>query len=279
MQCITPITLVRKVNKIDGSRTDVVPCGKCPHCLRTRQAGWIFRLNEEQKQSKTSCFITLTYEDDHLPFSEKGYPTLKNKDFQSFMKRLRKPPKHLQLFQLTNVRYYAIGEYGSESYRPHYHAIMFNLPKSYVDYPEILQSIWTHGYVHVAECNVKTIAYTTKYMMKTFTTDGRHPDDDRQRERLMASNGLGKSYLNEKRKTFYHETQTPYIIGYGGQKISMPRYYKEKIFSKLERQQMAKEFETNYINPYQSAKQELEHKQYIIDEHKKKQQRKKRNTI
>ncbi len=118
MPCLTPITLVRKKPKFDGSITDIVPCGRCPQCLIRRQNDWCFRLQEEQKISISSSFITLTYEEDNLPFSENGLMSLKVRDHQLFIKKLRYKVK-------TKIKYFACGEYGAINGRPHFHLIIF----------------------------------------------------------------------------------------------------------------------------------------------------------
>ena len=107
-----------------------VPCGKCIGCRIDLAKEWAARMVMELPYSTSSWFITLTYNDDFLPLSQfsdsegNKYPsmTLCKKDFQDFMKRLRKR------FPGSNIRYYVCGEYGSESLRPHYHAILFNAP-------------------------------------------------------------------------------------------------------------------------------------------------------
>ena len=106
----------------------IVPCGKCPECLANKRSQWSFRLSQELKYTEfNSFFITLTYDDLHLPFAIPeigsnmvGSPTLVKSDLQLFFKRLRKK-------LATNIRYYAVGEYGSRTSRPHYHAIVFNI--------------------------------------------------------------------------------------------------------------------------------------------------------
>lgn len=69
-----------------------------------------------------NAFVTLTYTDDALPISETGLPTLRRKDYQDFLKRLRKA------YEPERFRFYLVGEYGDETQRPHYHAALFNFP-------------------------------------------------------------------------------------------------------------------------------------------------------
>lgn len=94
-----------------------VPCGKCLECRIQHARDWADRCVIEAKQYKYNYFVTLTYDDAHLP--ERN--SLNPKDLQLFLKRLRKR------FKGVKIRFLASGEYGS-SFRPHYHLILFNLP-------------------------------------------------------------------------------------------------------------------------------------------------------
>ena len=89
----------------------VVPCGKCIACLHNKRSDWQFRLRQEHKASKSSMFVTLTYRRKFLP--EGG--SLSKRDLQLFLKRLRKKDESVK------IRYYAVGEYGSQRKRAHYH--------------------------------------------------------------------------------------------------------------------------------------------------------------
>lgn len=163
--CISPIKL---------RRTGItVPCGKCNFCLQSQRADWTFRLNQELINCETAWFITITYDDEHLPtvagadeFGEYigDIPTLRKEHVQKFMKRLRKA------HQLPHVpiRYYTVGEYGTKTQRPHYHSIMFNLPFEAISLANVegktnLELIWGNGSVRVDPCNGATIHYVTKY--------------------------------------------------------------------------------------------------------------------
>lgn len=216
-RCVYPIT----IGKPGLKRWKVVPCGKCLTCRRRRQATWSFRLLHEMQQSTSAAFLTLTYDDEHLTYGDE-HPTLVKRDFQLFMKRLRKAQS-----KLTNdkIVYYACGEYGARTYRPHYHAIVFNLhPSLMLDAP--VSNIWKMGHCRFDDCNIKTIQYVTKYVMKA----GREPLNGKEREFSLMSKGIGKNFLTPQMKKYYQENQIPYVVWKDGQKLSMPRYYKEKIF-------------------------------------------------
>ena len=133
-----------------------------------------------------NCFITLTYDNDHLPLVN-GVPTLVKKDFQDFMKRFRKHHRGFKEISYINasgdsvtcypIRYYHCGEYGETFGRPHYHASIFNF--DFYDKEQIgvsngfplytsklLQELWPFGHVTVAPFSFQTAAYVARYMMK-----------------------------------------------------------------------------------------------------------------
>lgn len=228
MRCLTPVTiktpdkvnLKKKVSEV--SPTMHVPCGSCPACLNKRSQMWIFRLQEEKKVSNSAYFITLTYDDDNVPRLKSGEQTLVKKDLQLFMKRLRKREKGQKL------KYYSVGEYGSKTQRPHYHTILFNVSNL-----DNINKSWNHGHIRIDECNVKTIAYVTKYVLKQ--TKFKNPQDPRIREFSMMSKGLGKSYLSKAKIKYMKNHPEPYLTLEGGQKMALPRYFKDKVYNEKEK--------------------------------------------
>lgn len=233
MECLAPITLWRKNGPILAKEfhSDVVPCGKCPSCLRRRQAGWTFRLHQEQLISRSAVFLTMTYDNENLPYSTAGYPTLEKIHHQKFLKRLRKTINtHFKHETTDRIKYYSCGEYGENTHRPHYHSIMYNLPSSYIKHPELITKDWQHGQTMLAVCNPATIAYVTKYINKTLYITGQDDQDDRQKEFSLMSKGLGKNYLTDGRINYYKKILTPYLITENGDKSTMPRYYKDKLY-------------------------------------------------
>lgn len=214
--CISPITLKRNRDEwkegIAHSTTRKVPCGKCPICIKRKVNNWVFRLTEEIKTSETSFFLTLTYDDLQLPLDYNGNPTLQKTDFQKFMKRLRKHVKNDETKnrrvlrqngeitpEYTKLKYYMCGEYGSKTQRPHYHMIILNLPLKYVQREALINSIWQHGHVDRAECNIKTIRYVVGYINKGSIVPSNELDD-RQKEFSLMSKGMGAKYLTPQKK-------------------------------------------------------------------------------
>lgn len=95
-----------------------VPCGSCRWCLIRRSAHWAVRCLYESYMHKSSCFLTLTYDEAHLPSDRQ----LVIRHVQLFLKRLR---DYLSKRGLPRIRFFGCGEYGSKNYRPHYHLLIF----------------------------------------------------------------------------------------------------------------------------------------------------------
>nr|QJB19782.1 MAG: replication initiator protein [Microvirus sp.] len=152
---------------IDGTRMEI-PCGNCIGCRLDRAAEWQSRLIHESKMHTRSCFLTCTYDEAHLPHGG----TLVKKHFQDFMKRLR---KHYG----SGIRFFACGEYGDNTRRPHYHALIFNLDfvhdqKKYakgsqgdtIYTSKSLDDIWTHGRCYIGTVTPDSCGYVARYVMK-----------------------------------------------------------------------------------------------------------------
>lgn len=217
-----------------------VPCGKCPPCKARRASQWSFRLIQQEKISLSAHFITLTYDTDHVPFTKKGFMSLDKRDVQLFFKRLRKAHG-----SASNIKYYAVGEYGGQTFRPHYHAIVFNADIA------LFQPAWQQGQIHYGSVTGASIGYTLKYMCKAQRIPV-HKNDDRIPEFSLMSKGLGVNYLTPQIVNFHTESveENSYVVN-DGKKLSMPRYYKEKIYTPEQREQLA-------YKAYSEAQKQLE---------------------
>lgn len=181
---------------------------------------------EEDKISSSSYFITLTYDTKYVPLSKSGYMNLNKRDVQLFMKRLRRDNDN-------NLKYFLCGEYGEKTERPHYHLILFNAKI------DTIQENWAKGQIHYGQVTEASVGYTLKYMAKIGKIP-KHKNDDRLPEFQLMSKGLGKSYISPK-FIAWHKADIEnrvYCNIKDGKKISMPRYYKDKIYSREERGQI-----------------------------------------
>ena len=115
--CMSPLNIPHPTYKKSAIRLEV-PCGKCHECQEQRREMWSLRLSEEAKDHLNTAFITLTYNDENMLWCG-DYGTLQKKDLQDWLKRLRRQIEPLK------IRYYAVGEYGTNTMRPHYHVLLF----------------------------------------------------------------------------------------------------------------------------------------------------------
>lgn len=149
-------------------------------------------------------------------------------DLQKFKKKIRKAQA-----QITDqkIRYYSVGEYGTETGRPHYHSILFNL------HPQIqsdLNAHWDHGHIHCGNVTQASIHYVSKFHCNPV----KDPDDIQPEFATMSRRpGIGHKYIDVA-KSWHRENEYTHIVC-NGFKQTMPRYYREKIFSLEERKRLA----------------------------------------
>lgn len=174
MRCTNPLLAYKtsegKIVWDEKAGVDVVggelqlPCGKCMGCRLERARQWAMRCVHESKMHEENCFITLTYDDAHLPANGGlHYP-----DFQRFMKRLRK--------RFGRVRFFMCGEYGEGLLRPHYHACLFGM-----NFPDLkywktsdggyrlyrsaeLERVWPFGHSSVGNVSFESAGYCARYV-------------------------------------------------------------------------------------------------------------------
>lgn len=230
MACISPYYARVK------DRWIPTPCGRCPPCKKRRVDSWVFRLLQEDKRSTSAHFITLTYNTDHVPISSNGFMTLDKRAFPLYMKRLRKLVSGLSSLYgpsldgvIPTLKYYACGEYGSKNHRPHYHAIVFNVPDEAMFFDAWHLGGKSLGDVHVGNCSGDSIAYCMKYIDKR--SDRLHARDDRIPEFSLMSKGLGSNYMTPAIVDYHNaDLSRFYLTVEGGHKVAMPRYYRERVF-------------------------------------------------
>lgn len=229
MPCDTPYYV-----RVKGRLDEVpVPCGKCPVCKDNRVNSWAFRLLNEEKQSTSSYFVTLTYENHTVPITSRGFMTLDKRDFQLFMKRLRKDTG-------DKLKYYAVGEYGSQRMRPHYHMILFGLSDK-----EAIFRNWQLGQVDVGQVSGASIRYTLKYINKPGKIP-LHRNDDRKKEFSLMSKGLGSNYLTPQMINYHQaDVSRNYLTALGGAKVALPKYYRDRIYDDDQKKQQRALIETS----------------------------------
>lgn len=225
--CVSPLILKKKefFDDVEYSKHKV-DCGRCFECLKKKANQWAFRFAQQMKDCNVykPLFVTLTYDDDSLTYACSEKATLVKKDLQLFHKRLRE--KERRSGNMLKLIYYSVGEYGSVSERPHYHCLLLNVSNE-----NHVKDCWSYGIVHFGTAEPASIAYTMKYAQKKVTI----VDDDRQKEFAVMSKGIGSSYCNSVQVLNFHKkTLDSCVYMPGGIRVSMPRYYKDKIFDEEE---------------------------------------------
>lgn len=229
-----------------------IPCGKCYGCRMQYAREWADRCMLELQDHDDSYFVTLTYDNDNLPLNDFIDPvtgeigktaTLDKRDMQLFFKRLRKACESRG--DANKIRYFMCGEYGSETYRPHYHAIIYGLRlDDLVEYKknelgqqlynsEFLQKIWPHGFVVIGEVTWDSCCYTARYILKKqigqtsevyerynfvpeYTAMSRRP-------------GIARKYYDEHKDEIYKYDAIHISTKFGGKALKPPKYY-DKLF-------------------------------------------------
>lgn len=221
MACDTPIQVFNK-----RGEPCYVPCGRCLLCKDRLVRQWIYRLEVEDRHSTSAFFVTLTYNSNSLVRTPTMMPTITKKEAQDFINRLRKNEKKL--------RYYIVGEYGSQNYRPHYHALLFNCEEVNIRKAWIVNGS-PKGSIDVGTVTGESIAYTVKYMNKPSKVP-RFKSDDRHPEFSLKSKGLGKQFLTDSMKRYLKaDYSRNYVVNSFGYKVALPKYYVDNTFTDTER--------------------------------------------
>lgn len=215
----------------DSIRTLELPCGQCVGCRLERSRQWAVRCMHEASLHDANAFVTLTYRDDALP--EGG--SLCYRDFQLFMKRLRKARRGCRL------RFFVAGEYGEQLSRPHFHAILFNvgfpdrvplsLESKLWRSPE-LERLWPHGISSIGTVTFQSAQYVAKYCLKRVNGDlaeahyaGRVPEFGRSSLRP----AVGASWFER----FWTDVRSDGKVVVRGSKARLPRYY-DKLLARVD---------------------------------------------
>lgn len=213
-----------------------VPCGKCITCRQTSARMWAIRCSHEARLHDYTSFVTLTYDDAHL--GPGG--SLEKRELQLFIKRLRKA-----IYPIL-IRYYACGEYGLETKRPHYHLLIYGYDfKDKIPYSvdgdsvlcisELLSSLWTYGFSTVAEATLGSIYYVAGYVTKKYSmTDDDYADREKVFSVMSLRPGIGSGFYDK-----YSSDMYSYDVMYQDHKpIGKPPRYYDKLHERLHPDEM-----------------------------------------
>lgn len=247
--CFHPLSI-----RLPDGRSQIVRCGKCLACLEHRQAGWIARLTDEfNSYPEGIYFVTLTYDDDHVPMHHVGngeyLPAISSTDVKKFHADLRK--RFQQGFYLDHTlsnagwlsspvriplpechfKYYVTSEYGPNgTRRPHYHGFYSNMLEDEDLVFDLFQSVWGKGFVTVEKGRSEACAaYVSKYLVN----DSLVPYDSRlPKPRAWISKGLGKYYLDDPDVVEWHRYAPleHQFVMQNGRKGILPRYWRDKLY-------------------------------------------------
>lgn len=228
---------------------------------------WAHRIMLETNLHQNNAFVTLTYADEKLPRGKPispeilplsmltsalptsdnksvMLPSLAPKDLQDWLKRLRKE------IAPSKIRYYACGEYGDETSRPHYHLALFGYPRcvrgnsSYTTYRQnccshcdLIRDTWKQGQVYVGELSINSAQYVAGYVTKKLTAKddprllGRHPEFGR----MSLKPGIGADFMHEVASAILTHgaldemDDVPSALQHGGRKLPLGRHLRRSL--------------------------------------------------
>lgn len=229
-----------------------LPCGQCPDCRLAYARDWAIRCLHEAQLHEKNAFITLTYNPEHLPRDL----SVDVEEWKRFAKRLRKAGR---IF-----RYLAVGEYGDENLRPHYHALLFgenfdeertcvkidpeNGMRTY--HSASLEKAWPFGFAELKDLHPSNVNYVSRYAMKKVLGSSAKAKELREQRYKRVSEttgeiwqvkpefavmsrggkGKGKGGLGSQWYEKFHTDVFPgNFVVMKGKKTAVPRYYKNKL--------------------------------------------------
>lgn len=230
MSCINPLNFtIKRYNQFQHIQ---VSCGHCLNCLIKKQSQLTFLAQKElltKYQNKQSAsFVTLTYDDNHIPYNENGFCTLRKRDVQLFMKNLRRNMEYHN--DKTPFKVLYCGEYGDGTHakngvstrRPHYHIAFIGLSENQIK--RYTRRLWKNGLCDVGPLSSGGLRYICKYMTKA------SPDKDIKELRevcevespfICHSIGLGKEWID---KNLQKIVDNDFHFNLNGKLVLFPRH-------------------------------------------------------
>lgn len=232
----------------------VFGCGQCMPCRFNKRREWTHRLMLEANLHSDSAFVTLTYR--FTEMNENGQPVVVPKHTQDWLKRLRK-----EIYP-RKVRYFLVGEYGSETQRPHYHVALFGYPscsRGFTTYSrggdepncclhcKLIHRTWKLGRVAVGSLERESAQYIAGYTTKKMTQaddvrlEGRHPEF----ARMSLRPGIGADFVPHIAQAMVHhaleqsEGDVPVTLRHGMKELPLGRYLRKKLRAEIGRPEQA----------------------------------------
>ncbi len=211
-----------------------LPCGQCIDCRLRRARDWALRMVHESREHERNCFITLTYDDEHVPEDH----SIDVRTWQLFAKRARR--------RLGGFRFFHVGEYGERSLRPHYHACIFgqdfstdrDLWKRDGGFPlftsKLLSELWPYGYHLIGDLSFDSACYVARYVTKKINgkaaaaayqrvdpSTGEVWNVKPEYATMSRRPGIGRKFFQDFHEEIYGED----VVVSRGRKFRPPRYY------------------------------------------------------
>ncbi|QCQ84698.1 replication initiator protein [Blackfly microvirus SF02] len=252
MPCYNPLDAYRAlgsgdvvfdIRKGDPTSKFPLPCNNCVGCRLDKARQWAIRLTHERREHDLAIFVTLTYNDQHLP-RDGG---LVKKHMQTFFKRLR---SYIEYTTPDNpkIKYFMCGEYGGKTLRPHYHAIIFGMDfadkrfhknnkqgdKLYTS--KKLDELWGMGHCNIGDVTYQSVGYVARYNLKKVNGVNKHEhykgvNRDTGEivsiipEFIAASQGLGLAHFERHHQQMYMRDS----VVIQGKEAPVPKYYDVKL--------------------------------------------------
>jgi len=258
-----------------------IPCGQCIGCRLRRAQDWATRCVHEAQFHDEKCFVTLTYSPESLPTDGSVDVAV----LQRFLKRLRRAlaPRRL--------RYFACGEYGGRTLRPHYHLLLYGYeflgdrrlykvtPHGYTYTSVELDELWGLGQCVIGSLTSQSAGYVARYSLKKVTGDRAERHYERvdpvtgeitrvSPEFVVMSRrpGIGHEFFT----TFSSDLREDFAMVLnpdGAHKVPVPKYY-DKLFHaaelerrKLERKKRALKHRANQTPARLAVREEVKQAQ------------------
>lgn len=227
-----------------------LPCGQCLGCRKDHAQHWAVRCLHEGQMHECSSFVTLTFDDENLPWD----CSISTRDLQTFMKRIRKAFG-------PGVRFFACGEYGETNWRPHYHLILFGIDFAEDRYPwrmspsghqlyrsPKLEKLWPFGHSEIGDVTKDSVEYVARYVFKKVTGESALSHYERvhpltgeicrvKPEFVVMSRrpGIGATWYDR----FSSDVFPSDFVIVDGSKATIPRFYSKKLKAAAEQSKAA----------------------------------------
>lgn len=222
----------------------VFGCGQCIPCRINKRRLWCHRIMLESRLHGDNAFVTLTYSEENVRRRSDGCATLDLMDCQKWMKRLR------SALHPVKLRYFLVGEYGDETFRPHYHVALFGFKPCAYGYSgfsprgvcncvscELVRRTWGLGHTSVGQLELHSAQYLAGYVVKKMTRrddvrlQGRRPEF----ARMSLRPGIGADAMSEVGKVCLEvdqvgkEGDVPTGLRHGRRIMPLGRYLRGKL--------------------------------------------------